>query len=252
MFASNTTTSKALTAFAANAKKGSIRAGTASHLQSQRLLPLSLKISRAKTHTNPYYDFWCWSCQNLEWVGPDECTANVKTSHHILPVFMHHFGCVVPSYESLEVIRHVLGKKAVIDVGSGNGYWTYMLRRMGVTVQAVDNLQSKWRTMWIRDTIVMDGEKFLKDGKGCEDAVLLLVYPIVGLDFTSKILAAFAGDTVVVAGTQNRSGYTAFKDKTIDEYMATERRDLQKMVQIALPSFAGKDDALFIFQRSPA
>ena len=162
---------------------------------------------------------------------------------------MHHFGCVVPSYESLEVIKQLAGKQIVVEIGSGNGYWTYMMRRMGVSVHAVDNLQSEYRTLWIDDTLVRDGEKYLKDEKGCKDAVLLLVYPIVSSDFTSRVLATYKGDTICIAGTQNRNGYTAFKDMTIDEYMKVEKADYKKTVQIPLPSFPGKDEAFYGFER---
>ena len=162
---------------------------------------------------------------------------------------MHHFGCVVPSYEALETIKQVAKQKKIIEIGSGNGYWAYMLRRHGTSVTAVDNLQSEYRTLWIGDTILTDGEKHLKGEKGAKDTVLLLVYPIVGSDFTSKILQAYSGDTICVAGTQNRNGYTAFKDRMIDEYVETEKLGFHKIVQIPLPSFAGKDEALFIFER---
>lgn len=222
----------------------------AATLQRHRTLPSDMTVPKSKSHINPYYDFWCWSCQNLEWAGPNQRSANVKTSHHILPVFMHHFGCVVPSYESLEVIKQIAGTRTVIDLGSGNGYWTYMLRRLDVSVRAVDNLQSEYRTTWIGDTISKDGEQYLQDENGCRDAVLLLVYPIVSSHFTSKVIDAYKGDTVCLAGTQNRNGYTAFPDRTIDDYMAAEKPEFQKSVQIPLPSFAGKDEALFIFQRN--
>lgn len=162
---------------------------------------------------------------------------------------MHHFGCVCPSYEALEVIKQSAKGRRVIDVGSGNGYWTYMLRRLGVQVNAVDNLQSRYRSLWIGDTVVEEGEEYLKGRKGAKDAVLLLVYPIVGLEFTSKVLNAYAGDTICVVGTQNRNGYTAFQGKVIDEYTAEEKREYIKTVQIPLPSFAGKDEALFVFEK---
>ena len=218
-------------------------------------MPTNLTITKAKKHVNPYYDFWAWSCLNLEWAGPDEGTEKVKTSHHILPVFMHHFGCVVPSYESLEVIRQLAtaekdGKKrSVVEIGSGNGYWSYMLRRMGVDVQAVDSQQSQYRTVWIGDTVKVEGEKYLRDNGGCKEEILLMVYPIVSADFTSKTLEAYKGDTIVVAGTQNANGYTAFKDGTIGEYMLAEKKEYERIVQIPLPSFAGKDEALFVFER---
>ncbi|KAL8998390.1 MAG: hypothetical protein Q9169_002518 [Polycauliona sp. 2 TL-2023] len=251
IFASTTSTPKALNGFAANAKKASHRAAVAAHLQSKRLLPPSYLVQKLKTpHVNPYYDYWAWSCRNLEWVGPTANTVHVKQSHHILPVLMHHFGCVVPSYEGLEVIKQSAKGRKVLDLGCGNGYWTYMLRRLGVQVDAVDNLQSKYRTLWINDLIVEGGEKYLKSHNRATDALLLLVYPIVGSDFTARILNAYTGSTICVVGTQNANGYTAFKGKIIYEYMAVEKPEYVKTVQLPLPSFAGKDEALFIFEKS--
>ena len=242
----------ALKGFKANAKKGSLRAGIAECLTSKRFVDSSVVVPRSKkSQPNVYADFWTWSCFSLKWAGPDTNSVNVKMSHHVLPVFMHHFGCVCPSYESLEIIKAVSAGKLVLDIGSGNGYWTYMLRRHGCEVKAVDNGQSTWRTIWIEDTVVADGVRFLKKsrpGQGKGD-VLLLVYPVVGLEFTTGVLDAYKGDVVCVAGTQNENGYTGFKDETIDQWMERERPEFKKIVQVPLPSFAGKDDALFVFRR---
>ena len=174
----------------------------------------------------------------------------MKQSHHVLPVFMHHLGCVVPSFEALEVIRRIAGKREVYDVGSGNGYWSYMLRRQGLaTVVPVDNAQSVWRTMWVGDTVEMDGVAFLRGRGAGREGLLLLVYPVVGGEFTKRIVGAYGGRTIVVAGTQNGNGYTGFQGERIDEWMAREQGGYTKTVQIALPSFAGKDEALFVFEK---
>jgi hypothetical protein len=190
--------------------------------------------------------------------GPDESTERLKTSHHALPVFMHHFGCVVPSYESLELIRQIAGGKSILDIGSRNGYWTLMLRRhfasikpKGGEVIAVDSGQSAYRTLWISDTVVANGIKWLReDGEGGMEDVLLLVYPIVGGDgFTEKVIRAYKGEIVCVVGTQCRNGYTAFRDKIISERME-EEGGWNKVVQAPVPSFASKDEALFVFWRT--
>lgn len=236
----------------ANAKKGSLRADIAGYLFSKRYVDASISVSKSKkNHKNPYADFWAWSCRNLEWAGPMESTVNVKLSHHILPIFMHHFGCVCPSYESLEILKKLSNGKTILDIGSGNGYWTLMLRNQGCNVLAVDNAQSKWRTCWINDTIRTDGIKYIqkRPDSGRTD-VLLLVYPIVGSDFTVKILEAYKGDTICVVGTQNGNGYTGLKDEMIDSWMNRNRKDFRKLVQIPLPSFAGKDDAFFAFGKT--
>ena len=242
-----------LKGFKANAKKDSIRAGIAEHLSSKRHVDSSVivpKMKKGQNHPNVYADFWAWSCFSLNWAGPDASIATLHLAHQVLPIFMHHFGCVCPSYESLEIIKAVSAGRPVLDIGSGNGYWTYMLRRHGLEVFAVDNGQSVWRTLWIGDTIGADGAKYVKKRPGSgKDDVLLMVYPVVGLEFTTSVLSAYKGDVVCVVGTQNGNGYTGFKDEMIDSWMERERAEFEKIVQVPLPSFAGKDDALFVFRR---
>lgn len=167
---------------------------------------------------------------------------------------MHHFGCVTPSHESLEVLRILADGRPIADLGSGNGYWSLMLRRYGLTVHAVDNMQSAWRVNWLDDTVVADGVQWLRRHAGASNMVLLTVYPVVGQGpvdgaFIRGLIDAFAGDTLAVVGTQNSNGYTTFRTTTMDEYMRAEHKDWTKVVQIALPSFAGKDEALYVFQR---
>ncbi|ROV93822.1 hypothetical protein VMCG_08814 [Cytospora schulzeri] len=270
IFEPTSLTGSALKAFGSNAKKGSVRSSVAANLLSKRFihpgpsaaaqqLNIPKKKSTKSLPSNLYFDFWAWSCRNLEWCGPCPESEARPQSHHILPIFMHHFGCVVPSYESLEVLRVVADGRTVVDMGSGNGYWAFMLRQHGVTVAPVDNAQSEWRVSWVDDTTIMDGTKWLArpENAGGKDMVLLMVYPVVGGGagggveggFTRGLMNAYKGDTVAVVGTQNRNGYTSFRDMTFDEYMEREQPGWTKVVQIPVPSFAGKDEALFVYQR---
>ncbi|KAF2418939.1 hypothetical protein EJ08DRAFT_46370 [Tothia fuscella] len=275
IFSPLTSTTKALTALAANAKKGSLRDAIAQHLNSNLLPPasttrLSLPAKQKTPIKNPYYDIWAWSCRCLEWAGPTDKTVMVRQSHHILPIFYHHFGCVCPTWDALSLITQLakppgkaknipINGRPIIEIGSGNGYWAHMLRGVGCTVYPVDNAASAWRTTWINDTIITDGIQFLQrppvdlsgsvGGSGCKDAILLLVYPQVSADFTGRVIRTYQGDYIVVAGTQNGNGFTGFPGETISSWMKRERPQFEKVVQIPLPSFAGKDEALFIFMR---
>jgi hypothetical protein len=148
---------------------------------------------------NPYFDVWAWSCQALAWAGPEPHTANLKFSHAILPVLYHHFGCCVPSYEAISIIDQIARDRKVLDIGSGNGYWTYMLRhhrgtsaKQQLEVIAIDNGVSEWRTMWIDDTVEADGAQWLRANDGGKDTVMLLIYPSVGNEFTAKTIRAYS------------------------------------------------------------
>jgi hypothetical protein len=87
------------------------------------------------------------------------------------------------------------------------------------------------------------------NGKGC---VLLLVYPQATGDFTGPILKQFEGDTIVVAGTQNGNGFTGFQDQGVDEWVERDLGAFELAMRIPLPSFAGKDEGLFVFKRKKA
>lgn len=173
-------------------------------------------------------------------------------THPILPVFYHHFGCVVPSYEALCIISRLAKAAAVegvLDMASGNGYWTYMLRRMQVDVQAVDNMASEYRTMWISDTVKSDGVEYLKRNKGSQNRVLLMVYMVTAGTFTKRLLQAYRGNTVVVIGTQNANRYTGFADCTVEEYFEKEMPGWETTTRFAMPSFAGKDEGMYVWRR---
>jgi hypothetical protein len=189
---------------------------------------------------------------------------------------------VCPSFEALEIIRVLAKGRGVVDVGSGNGYWTYMLRRMkdgkkNLEVVPVDNGLSDWRTLWVADTVEMDGAEWLRKHEGGRGHVLLMVYPQVSHDFTAKTIKAYReffllfsflrllgwseivvltvffyfadGSTIVVAGTQNANGYTAFADELLVDWFARVMPGWEKVCQVPLPSFAGKDEALFVYER---
>ncbi|WYZ39068.1 hypothetical protein EsH8_III_000982 [Colletotrichum jinshuiense] len=265
IFLPNTSTPSALKSFLSNAKKTSVRFEVASRLAALRYvhpaLAAALAVPKAKKPSsvpaNPYLDFWAWSSRALEWCGPAPSTVRRLQSHHALPILMHHFGCATPTHEALSVLRALAAGRPVADVGSGNGYWTFMLRLYGLTVHPVDNMQSEWRVNWVPDTVVTDGVAWLRSRDAGRALVLLLVYPVVGGGvgggaeggFTRGLVDAYEGDTLAVVGTQNANGYTGFRGMTMAEYMAREHPAWTRVVQIPLPSFAGKDEALFVFQR---
>ncbi|KAK4216622.1 hypothetical protein QBC37DRAFT_438736 [Rhypophila decipiens] len=307
IFLPTTATASALKSFAFNAKRSSIRSAVANHIISKRFIdnshPLYAQLAaipktKAGLPCNPYLDFWAWSCHALEWCGPPPLPQGLDKpstttapspppeagsastskmimpphrSHPLLAIFMHHFGCAIPTHEALTTLKLLAAGRTIADVGSGNGYWTMMLRSYGLSVIPVDSAQSEWRVNWLEDppsssshmddssggTVLADGATWLSSQKtkGGKDLVLLIVYPIVGADgggaFTRSLLAAYAGDTIAVVGTQNHNGYTGFKGMAMDEYMEREHKNdgWKRVVQIPLPSFAGKDEALFVFQR---
>ncbi|EDU47763.1 hypothetical protein L13192_07575 [Pyrenophora tritici-repentis] len=288
IFAPTASLPSSLRSYTHNAKPGTLRHLVGTHLLSHLHLPSSSPSSTTTTttttpppallpkarptrhHKNPYLSLWTYTCHALQWCGPHLNTAKTRFSHHILPVFYHHFGCVVPSYAALHTLAKLSlparpSKEAVrpiLDIGSGNGYWSYMLRTFDISgltgggsvsknldVRAVDSMASEYRVYWVSDTVVSDGVRYLKENEGGKGCVLLLVYPQATTDFTGPVMRAFEGDTVVVAGTQCGNGFTGFTDVVVDAWVERHLPAFEMVLKMPLPSFAGKDDALFVFQR---
>ncbi|KAH6710599.1 hypothetical protein BKA61DRAFT_645047 [Leptodontidium sp. MPI-SDFR-AT-0119] len=242
IFSSNTDSSKALTAFLSNAKKGSPREIVAKYLQSRRTCPF--KIPKSKTHINPYYDMWALSCRETAFLGPSPDPsyahpANAKHTHPILPVFYHHFGCVVPSYEALQIISQLVADSGV----DGELIWP-------LNVTAVGNMASKYRTRWIENTVKADGVEYLKKNGGGKGRVLLMVYMVTASSFTKRVLREYRGDAIVMVGTQNANRYTDFADCTMEEYFEKEMPNWVLVCVVPMPSFAGKDEGMLVWRRN--
>jgi hypothetical protein len=45
-------------------------------------------------------------------------------------------------------------------MASGSGYWSYLLRRMGLGVSVVDNVEAVWGTLWVEDTVMANGAEY--------------------------------------------------------------------------------------------
>lgn len=55
-------------------------------------------------------------------------------------------------------------------MGSGNRCWAFLLRRMGFrvdAVDAVDNAEAMWRTMWIGDMVRGEWGGVFEEARGC-------------------------------------------------------------------------------------
>lgn len=127
-----------------------------------------------------------------------------------------------------------------------------MLRRQDIPCTAIDNGDAVWRTLWISDTVRADAAEYLRKNGGAADKVALMVYPVVSGEWMRGVLKQFKGEWVVVVGTQCRNGFTGFKDITVREWTEGSDEEGKKWeitAQVPMPSFAGKDEAVFVLKR---
>lgn len=128
---------------------------------------------------------------------------NIKPYYHwtYAPVDWNvflEFSCSIPNEQALDKLKAL---SPIIEIGSGSGYWAYLLTHKGADVVAVDNhtehlwtYGNDWRTMWFDKTIEADGYKFLQDNNGMSERTLFLCWPRVDTD----ILSMFRGRNFVL------------------------------------------------------
>jgi hypothetical protein len=67
--------------------------------------------------------------------------------------------------------------------------------------------------------------------------------------FTKRVLQAYKGDTIVVVGTQNANRYIGFSDCTAEEWFEKEMGEWELWCRFPMPSFAGKDEGMYVWKR---
>lgn len=120
---------------------------------------------------------------------------------------------------------------------------------MDINTVAVDNMASEYRTMWISDTVKADAVAHLQKHNGGREKVLLMVYMVTAGTLTKRLLKEYMGELVVVVGTQNANRYTGFADCTAEEFFEREMKQWELVCRLAMPSFAGKDEGMFVWKR---
>lgn len=119
-------------------------------------------------------------------------------------MIIQYFGYAIPDPQALSIIKEYTMTleqpclpRRVIEIGSGLGYWTYLLRQEGLQVDAVDTMEefNQVDRYWIKDTIKADAVDYLKENNS-KESVLLMVWPRSCEEF----LEHFQGEYVILVG----------------------------------------------------
>ena len=149
------------------------------------------------------------------------------------------YSFAIPNEMALSKIAEL---SPVLEVGSGLGYWAYLLRKKGADVVAVDNKSEHdtSATFHIEDTHFIDGVKYLVDNNGCSDKTLLLCWP----RHADEMLKIFTGRHLVIVGEPAPEGCTWGIDSCDEEFQEWELREI-----IDIPTWACIRDDLRVYVR---
>lgn len=167
--------------------------------------------------------------------GSDE---EFETALTMRSTLLGSYGYAIPNEIALNVIVDI---NPILEIGSGSGYWTHLLREKGADVIAVDNKSEPFKIFHIDDTIFMDGVLYLHEHHGCRDRTLLLCWPRWG----HEMVQAFTGDRLVIVGEPEGGATWAF-DEDDEEFAEWELIEI-----VDIPTWPGMKDDLRIYQRQP-
>lgn len=197
-------------------------------------------IKRKNTENKLLHDHWEPWARSVKFCGEEDWMAisrGKKDASRKRQQMIFRYGYAIPNETSLDVIAQ-FGQ--VLEVGSGSGYWAYLLRKKSVEVIALDNRVScdSMEHDWFPDTVKTDVTQYLQDHDGCPDRALFMCWPNYDGDL---VLKAYKGRNVIVVGEID--GRSCWE-------IADEDETWTLMQSIEIPVWPGMHDRMRIYKRA--
>lgn len=143
------------------------------------------------------------------------------------------YAWAVPTDDAIATIgRH---GKQVVEIGSGSGYWAWMLEQAGIQVQAFDAAPQQFTWHLVRRGTSADAARYPGHS-------LLLCWPPWGTSMAFDTLREYTGQTVVYIGEWMMGCADA-------RFFALLRADFDAVDGAELPQWYMRDDRLLVFRR---
>ncbi len=157
--------------------------------------------------------------------------------------YIYKYAWAIPCQKALKAIAKY---SPIIEVGAGNGYWAYLLNKLGADILAFDSSPQnhyakaglKFHRQWFD---VREGkESVVKDH---QDRTLFLCWPPYNEEMAFKCLKEYKGKTVLYVG-EGGGGCNAS-----DNFFSHIEKHFTEEDCVELPVWYGIHDRLFIFER---
>lgn len=153
------------------------------------------------------------------------------------------YAFAVPNQAALDTIaKHT----PIVELGAGTGYWSYLLRQMGVRVVAIDEAPIDgmhdnyfgFEKSWTE--VVPGSPDNLVD---YPEHTLMLCWPNYKSSFAHDAIKAYGGKTCIYIG-EGWGGCTG--DDAFHELLSTAWTEV---ATVAIPQWEGMHDALYVYER---
>jgi hypothetical protein len=136
---------------------------------------------------------------------PDGFTRGLPVGHHLLT---KRYSWAIPSPGDVSWLTQVLGRRGLVEIGAGSGYWAWQARQAGVDVVAYEPADASANGY----TDGIEYSDLRRDGHTAArrhpDRALMLCWPPPADPWAADALRAYAGDLLIYIG-QPRGGRCA-------------------------------------------
>ena len=146
-------------------------------------------------------------------------------------VCVQKYGFAIPNEVALKKLADY---GPIIEIGSGKGYWAYLLKARGVDIITVDD-RPHGSDDWCQDTIQQDGAEYLDEHDGCPDRTLFLCWP----DVDDSVIRAYDGKYAIII-----SEMSTWELAESDEQVYWQLKET-----VEIPLWPGMHDKMHIYYR---
>jgi hypothetical protein len=162
-----------------------------------------------------------------------------------------YYSWAIPTSRLLKIIGQF---QPLIEIGAGKGYWSYLLRKQGVTIRAFDAFPNK-KHSW---TLVEKGipSTIFIHASSLQYKTLLLCYPDEASELAVECLEMFHGQYVIHIGELINTGsyarypQSSFGRTTSSSFQLELMEKFHCIGCFSLPSFPFCNDKLTIWKRT--
>lgn len=166
-----------------------------------------------------------------------------KTAFFARDAFVENFSWAVPSTKAIQEICNFAAGELILEVGAGNCFWAFLIRKNGQRIVASDDLSSLGSTTdnsFIPEMFVMNGVDAIQR---FQTNVLFMCWPGFEDPMAANCLRAFTGNKFIYIG-EGRDGCTAD-----DEFFDLLEKDWNKVGHVDIPTWVGIHDSLSFYER---
>ena len=186
--------------------------------------------------TNPYLTFFSSLPASFR-RQPDHLSDSRELTHSDWLTFKHaiaaHFAWAVPTTQAVDTIaKHA---RRVVEIGSGSGYWAWMMEQGGISVRAFDAVLPAfaWHTVEYADATITAEHP---------DRALFLCWPPYASPMAATALAHYGGDCLIYVG-EWLGGCAE------PVFFSSINAEFTLIDETVLPQWAMRNDRLMVFRR---